>query len=99
VRIGDRTYVGAGAMILPGVTIGADCVIGAGSIVTRDVPEGMVATGNPARVVASSAELSERHRRRMEATGPHHVRPSQATATQRRELQAALREHGTVYVP
>ena len=50
VRIGRNVWIGAGAIILPGVTIGDDALIGAGSIVTRDVPAGATAVGNPARV-------------------------------------------------
>jgi maltose O-acetyltransferase len=48
--IGRNVWIGGGALILPGVTIGDDAVIGAGSVVTRDVPEGATAMGNPARV-------------------------------------------------
>ena len=51
VTIGDRVWLGGGAIICPGVTIGADSVIGAGSIVTRDIPAGVLAAGNPARVI------------------------------------------------
>lgn len=51
VDIGVDVWVGGGAIILPGVRIGARAVIGAGSVVTRDVPEGMFAAGNPCRVV------------------------------------------------
>jgi maltose O-acetyltransferase len=50
VRIGQNVWIGGGAIILPGVTIGDDAVIGAGSVVTRDVPAGATAFGNPARV-------------------------------------------------
>jgi maltose O-acetyltransferase len=50
VRIGRNVWIGGGAIILPGVTIGDDAVIGAGSVVTRDVPAGTAAFGNPARV-------------------------------------------------
>jgi maltose O-acetyltransferase len=50
VRIGSRVFVGARTIILPGVTIGDDVVIGAGSVVSRDIPSGVVAAGNPARV-------------------------------------------------
>lgn len=49
--IGDNAWLGGGAIVLPGVTIGPDSVIGAGAVVTRDVPAGVVAVGNPARVV------------------------------------------------
>ena len=47
--IGKNVWIGGGAIILPGVTIGDDAVIGAGSVVTRDVPAGATALGNPAR--------------------------------------------------
>ena len=51
VTIGSDVWVGGGAIILPGVTIGHRSVIGAGSVVTRDVPDGVFAAGNPCRVV------------------------------------------------
>lgn len=50
IEIGADVWVGGGSIILPGVRIGARTVIGAGSIVTRDIPEGMFAAGNPCRV-------------------------------------------------
>jgi maltose O-acetyltransferase len=50
IRIGDGVWIGGGAIILPGVTIGDGCVVGAGSVVTRDLPPGSVAVGNPARI-------------------------------------------------
>ncbi|MDX6740891.1 sugar O-acetyltransferase [Actinocorallia sp. A-T 12471] len=49
--IEDNVWLGGGAIVLAGVTIGRDSVIGAGSVVTRDVPAGVVAVGNPARVI------------------------------------------------
>ena len=48
--------MGAGALILPGVRIGDRAVIGAGSVVTRDVPEGVFAAGNPCRVIREITE-------------------------------------------
>ena len=59
VRIGNNVWIGAGVIIVPGVTIGDNSVIGAGSIVTRDVPENVVAVGNPCRVLR---EIGERDR-------------------------------------
>ena len=51
ITIGRDVWVGGGALILPGVNIGDEAVIGAGSVVTRDVPAGMFAAGNPCRVI------------------------------------------------
>lgn len=51
VRIGKRCWLGAGVIVLPGITIGDDTVIGAGSIVAKDIPSGVVAVGNPCRVL------------------------------------------------
>lgn len=51
--VGDYSYLGFRVTVLPGVRIGSQCIIGAGSIVTRDIPDGSVAAGNPARVLRS----------------------------------------------
>lgn len=49
--IGDNVWLGGGVIVCPGVTIGADSVVGAGAVVTRDLPPGVVAVGSPARVI------------------------------------------------
>lgn len=51
ISIGDNVWLGGGVLVLPGVRIGVDTVVGAGSVVTRDLPERVLAVGNPARVV------------------------------------------------
>jgi maltose O-acetyltransferase len=51
VEIGSDVWVGGGAIINPGVRIGSRCVIGSGSVVTRDIPDGVFAAGNPCRVI------------------------------------------------
>ncbi len=51
VTIGANVWIGGGAILLPGVTVGDDAIIGAGSVVTRDVPAGATVAGNPARVL------------------------------------------------
>ena len=56
VEIGSDVWVGGGAIILPGVRIGSRAVIGAGSVVTRDVPDGVFAAGNPCRVIREIAD-------------------------------------------
>ena len=59
VRIGSNVWIGAGAILLPGVTIGENSVIGAGSVVPHDIPPNVVAVGNPCRVLR---EISDRDR-------------------------------------
>ena len=56
VHIGKNCWLGAGVIVMPGVTIGDNTVIGAGSIVTRDIPSGVVAVGNPCRVLREVGE-------------------------------------------
>ena len=56
VHIGANVWIGAGAVILPGVTIGENTVIGAGSVVTKDIPAGVVAVDNPCRVLREVGE-------------------------------------------
>ena len=51
VHIGKNCWLGAGVIVVPGVSIGDDTVIGAGSVVTKDIPSGVVAVGNPCRVI------------------------------------------------
>ena len=59
VRIGKNCWLGAGVIVLPGVSIGDNTVVGAGSVVTKDLPANVVAVGNPCRVLR---EISERDR-------------------------------------
>jgi maltose O-acetyltransferase len=56
VEIGSDVWVGGGAIILPGVRIGSRAVIGAGSVVTRDIPDAVFAAGNPCRVIRAIGE-------------------------------------------
>ena len=61
IHIGNRVWIGAGSIILPGVTIGDDSVIGAGSVVTKDIPSGVVAVGSPCRVVRKISERDKEY--------------------------------------
>ena len=56
VEVGEDVWVGGGAIICPGIRVGARSVIGAGSVVTRDIPEGVFAAGNPCRVIREVEE-------------------------------------------
>lgn len=64
ITIGDGVWLGAGAIVCPGVSIGENTVVGAGSVVTKDLPAGVVAYGNPARV---AREIGEGDRLRLSA--------------------------------
>ena len=61
VRIGRNCWLGAGVIVMPGVTIGDNTVIGAGSVVTKDVPSGVVAVGNPCRVLREVGEHDRKY--------------------------------------
>lgn len=56
-RIGANCFIGGESLVLPGITIGDNCVIGAGGVVTRDVPPRSVVAGNPARILRSDSEV------------------------------------------
>lgn len=60
ITIGNHVWIGAGVSVLPGVTIGSDTVIGAGSVVNRDIPSGVVAVGNPCRVIRQITEKDKK---------------------------------------
>ena len=65
VDIGRRVYVGAAAVILPSVRIGDDAIVGAGSVVRRDVPPGRIVMGNPASDAGGTSQFVAKHRRIM----------------------------------
>lgn len=56
VTIGDNVWIGGSTVIVPGVHIGSNTVIGAGSVVTKDIPDWVVAAGNPCRVIREISE-------------------------------------------
>lgn len=60
VRIGNNVWIGGNTVICPGVTVGNNCVIGAGSVVTRDIPDWTVAVGNPCRIIRTITEADRR---------------------------------------
>jgi len=60
ISIGNYTYIGEGVFIMPGVSIGNDVIIGAGSVVTKSVPSGKIAAGNPARIVGDTKDFVDK---------------------------------------
>jgi maltose O-acetyltransferase len=66
VDIGRRVYIGVGTIVLPGVTIGDEAIVGAGSVVSRDIPPRAVVAGNPARQIATLEGFVAKHRLQMD---------------------------------
>ena len=100
VSIGDDVFIGANATILPGVSIGSHSVIGANSVVTKDIPENAVAAGNPARVICSLAEFTEKNRAVMENTrvfGREYRFSKRLTQAQKDEMREAV-SHGIAFI-
>ena len=58
--IGDRCFVAMNSIIMPGVRIGRECIVGAGSVVTKDVPDHCVVAGNPARIIRKGIKMTKR---------------------------------------
>jgi maltose O-acetyltransferase len=92
IRIGDGVFIGAGSIVLPGVTIGDNSIVGAGSVVTRDVPPGMVVGGNPARILCSLDSFLEKRREEMArypCFGADYALP-RVTRAMRREMNGKM---------
>ena len=61
IKVGNNVHIGTDAIIMPGVTIGDNCIIGCGAIVTKDIPDNSIAVGIPARVIKTIDEYLEQH--------------------------------------
>ena len=96
VRIGARVFIGANTTILPGVTVGDDAIVGAGSVVRRDVPAGAVVFGNPAEERGSTDGHTEHHLATL-ASRPRYGDPALPGPARRAEILAEL-EDGPGYV-
>jgi maltose O-acetyltransferase len=94
VAIGDRVFVGASTVILPGVTIGSDVIIGAGSVVAEDIPSGVVAAGNPARILCPLTEFLERRSAEMASSpnfGREYTLRGNITEQRKAEMNARMK--------
>ena len=60
ITVGDGVWIGANVSVLPGVTIGSNTIIGAGSVVNKDIPDGVIACGNPCRVIRKITEADKK---------------------------------------
>jgi maltose O-acetyltransferase len=89
VEIGARVFVGANAVILPGVAIGDDAIVGAGSVVRHDVAPGTVVTGNPAEEVDTTEAHTARHEAELERR-PRYALGRAPGAGERRRIREDL---------
>ena len=97
VTIGDRVFLGAGAIVLPGVRVGNNVIIGAGSVVSHDIPDGKLAAGVPARVVCTVEEFLARKRLEMEVCpcfGEEYTIRKEITAEKKAEMLRKIDRFG-----
>lgn len=101
-KIGNNVFVGAGAIVLPGVTIGNNVVIGAGSVVSQDIPNDSVAAGNPARVVKALSAYLEENKRKMSPETmfgeKFTLRNESFGEEEKKTLVEACEKHGVIYI-
>lgn len=102
VKIGNNVFIGAGTIVLPGVTIGNNVVIGAGSVVSKDIPNNSVAVGSPAKVIKSIDEYKNVERENMSEERvfgeKYTLRNSNFGEQEKKELLIACEKWGRIYV-
>ena len=94
VDIGDDVFIGACTIILPNVKIGSRVVIGAGSVVTKDIPDNSVAVGNPARVIGSYDDFAKKNQELFRTVPVWDVPYTNKTKEEKQQMRSALKESG-----
>ena len=92
VTIGDEVFVGHGTIILPGVRIGSRVVVGAGSVVTRDIPDNSIAAGNPARVIGTYDNFLKKHAAQMQTRPVYHTLWTEKTPQEKAQMRRDLED-------
>ncbi len=90
VKIGNNVYIGADAIVLPGVTIGDNVIIGAGAVVTRNVEDDSVVAGNPARKIGSYADFVEKNRQLLDSSVKTEKAALELNDDEKRELREKI---------
>lgn len=99
--IEDNVFIGASSIILPGVTIGCGSIIGAGSVVTKDLPAHVVVAGNPAKVICSTEEYYEKMRTKMYSDNTFdesYTIRKQISDTKKQEMLDSIQKHSCGFV-
>lgn len=90
VTIEDDTFIGAEAVILPGIHIGKNVIVGAGAVVTKDIPDYSVVAGNPARFICSTEDYIEKSRGKMKNNNIWHTHYAEKSEKEKEEMTAIL---------
>lgn len=90
VIIGDEVFVGQGAIILPNTHIGNRVIIGAGAVVSRDIPDNSIAVGNPIQIIGTYDDYVERHRKQMQERPVYHTLWSEKTWEEKEQMRKDL---------
>ncbi len=99
--IGNKVFIGAGSIVMPGVSIGNEVIIGAGSVVTKDVPDNCVYAGNPAKFLMHTNEYIERERAKMNVEntfGREYTEGSNVTMDMKEHLKQMADKYGTAFL-
>lgn len=99
VKIGNRVFIGAGSIILPGITIGNDVIVGAGSVVTKDIPDNAIVAGNPAKFLMNTDIYIQQEKEKMNADNcfGREFSDGQISETQKKLLKQKAQQHGTIF--
>lgn len=100
-KIGSKVFIGAGSIIMPGVTIGNEVIIGAGSVVTKDVPDNCVYAGNPAKFLTYTNEYIEREKAKMRPEntfGEEFSEANNVSTADKEKLKQAAAKYGTAFL-
>ena len=100
VKIGNNVFIGANSTVLMGVNIGNNVIVGANSLVCKDIPDGCVCAGNPARVICSTEEYIEKNRRFMKEKPcfDDSYKITDITEEKKAEMKRKLDEEGFGYL-
>ncbi len=94
VEIADNVFIGAKSIILPNTKIGKNCVIGANSVVSGNIPDNVVVAGNPAKIICSIEEFEKKHKKNMNETEKYdksYTRKGKITDEKKKSMKKALK--------
>ena len=97
ISIGNNVFIGANSLILPNVAIGDNCIIGAGSVVVRDIPSGIVAVGNPCRVVGAYEDFIAKNKELFNCSKVYKKQYDKMSEKERRKQSEELKDGGFAF--